>query len=121
MKILLAFDTSKHAEKALEYTVKLCQNLKEFELHIINIVALNPKNLLPILDQMEKVCNLELQEQAEEERKQIESRLEQLTIKYEFFQIEGHGDVGVVLSEYLSENTFDMLVMGSSHKGTFGK
>jgi hypothetical protein len=47
--ILLALNTTKHAKKALDYCIKQCTRLQSYKLHIVNIVALNPKSQIPFV------------------------------------------------------------------------
>ena len=125
MKILLALNQSEHSYKALQHAIKLCKSLKQYSLQIINIVALNPKTSLPIFDEIDTASNLEITEKSENERKWCEETIKKECddVKYEFLQIEGEGDVGHVLKQYIDENSLelDLIVMGSSHKGSFEK
>lgn len=125
MKIVLALNKSEHSLKALEHTVKLCKSLKHYNLQIINIVALNPKTTLPIFDEIDIASNIEITEKSENERKWCEQMIKQEcdVIKYEFLQLEGEGEVGLVLKQYIDENSLelDLIVMGSSHKGSIEK
>jgi nucleotide-binding universal stress UspA family protein len=64
-----------------------------------------------------------METEAENERIACEKLLEGLDVFYEFTQLEGQGDVGEILKEYIQDNldSLDMIVMGSSHKGTLEK
>ncbi|KAJ3356253.1 hypothetical protein HDU91_005565 [Kappamyces sp. JEL0680] len=137
MNVMVAVDNSLAGIKAMEYAAKLCQNLKSYNLYVVNIISLNPTTTMPYIDHLSTVYNIEIEEGAEGERKAIQafvsgvatnvnSILDHLEVTYEFAQIEGESDApGPILLEYLEESApqlgLDLFLVGSRHKSTLEK
>ncbi|KAJ3303260.1 hypothetical protein HDV03_004088 [Kappamyces sp. JEL0829] len=126
MNVMVAVDNSLAGIKAMEYAAKLCQNLKSYNLYVVNIISLNPTTTMPYIDHLSTVYNIEIEEGAEGERKAIQAILDHLEVTYEFAQIEGESDApGPILLEYLEESApqlgLDLFLVGSRHKSTLEK
>ncbi|KAJ3044981.1 hypothetical protein HDV00_012401 [Rhizophlyctis rosea] len=122
-KVMVAANNSPSSYKALQHAVDLCLRLKcEYKLFIVYFVALNPKRALPYLDHLEKAYNMEIQSTAEKdvaECKEYFSKNYAGQVNYEFVEVEGEGETGPLIEEYVNETHPDLnlLVLGSRELG----
>ncbi|KAJ3078759.1 Ubiquitin carboxyl-terminal hydrolase 22 [Quaeritorhiza haematococci] len=123
-KVVVAVNNSPASFKALDQAVSLCQNLAcPYKLFIIYVVALNPPQTLPYIDHLEKAYNVEIQSNAVAE---VEACKDYLTKKYagkvtyDFNEVEGEGETGPLIEEYILENhpDLDLLIVGTRNLGT---
>ncbi|MCZ8516733.1 universal stress protein [Paenibacillus filicis] len=112
-KILVAYDGSELAEKALKAAIKLAVHDKKIELHILHV--LKP---LPIFDYIETgVENVKMlrREKADVMMKEIKESLYGMGNPIIVEIVEGHPEKKIV--EYAEKHNCDLIVMGSRGLG----
>lgn len=123
-KILVCFNNTPAAFKALDYAIELVQNMKcNHRLIIVYMLALNPVSVsVPYIDHLDKSYNMDLAETAEKDVEVCRKYLEkyQSKINYDFIEVEGEGETGPLIEEYINEThpDVDMVVTGSRNQGT---
>ncbi|KAJ3051342.1 hypothetical protein HK097_007673 [Rhizophlyctis rosea] len=123
-KVMVAANNTPSSYKALQTAVDLCLRLKcEYKVYIVYFVALNPGRVLPYLDHLEKAYNMEIQSNAEKdvaECKEYFSKNYAGRVNYEFVEVEGEGETGPLIEEYVNETHPDLnlLVLGTRELGT---
>ncbi|KAJ1502651.1 hypothetical protein HMI55_002805 [Coelomomyces lativittatus] len=63
--IVTALDATEPSFHAFDFAVDLVSNLKEYQLFVVYVTALNKTSRFPYLDHLDKVYNLEIREEAE--------------------------------------------------------
>ncbi|KAJ3325903.1 Ubiquitin fusion degradation protein 4 [Boothiomyces sp. JEL0866] len=113
--ILVLLSSAPESVKSLEYASNLCQNLKEYNLIILNTT--------PYIDHLEKAYNMEIEDEAQTENAKLIEILSKYSFEYEFTQIEGEGSVGEITKKFMDKHdlTFDLLLIGTKEKGKLEK
>ncbi|KAI9209247.1 uncharacterized protein BJ171DRAFT_485873 [Polychytrium aggregatum] len=124
-KVIVAADSSSPSQQAIMHGVELCQRVapNPCRLIIIHVTALNPRSSLPYIDNMEKSFNYEIKVSEKQEIQLCKDFIERSVadkVPYDFVQIEGEGDVGPLIEEFVKESHPDtnMLVLGTRNLGT---
>jgi len=112
-KILVAYDGSELAEKALKTALKLAGVDKKIELHILHV--LKPLPLLDFLEAGEESVKVLRRERAELMMNEIKESLDGMGNPVVTKISEGHPEKEIV--KYAEQHTCDMIVMGSRGLG----
>ncbi|KAJ3277151.1 Ubiquitin fusion degradation protein 4 [Terramyces sp. JEL0728] len=113
--LLILLNNTPESVKSLDYATNLCQNLKEYNLIILNTT--------PYLDHLEKAYNMEIEDEAQTENAKLLEILSKYSFEYEFTQIEGEGSVGEIARTFMDKHdlTFDLILIGTKEKGKLEK
>ncbi|KAJ3393607.1 hypothetical protein HDU92_007646 [Lobulomyces angularis] len=125
-KIFVAANATEQSYEAINFAAQLCKNLKDYKLIIGFFVPLNSETNIPYLDHLDKSYNMEIQEQSEKELKELKGFLKKNyyeKVDYDFFEVEGEGEAGPLIKEYLEKNYKDinLCCVGSRHLGGLKK
>jgi nucleotide-binding universal stress UspA family protein len=105
VQILVALNDTPASLKALDRAVNHVLSLKcKYKLYLIHFVALNPPQNFPYLDHLDKGFNLEIQEEEDKIVDRLASKLQRKyygKIDYSFIKVEGNGEVGPIIEEYI--------------------
>ncbi|CAG8630639.1 10539_t:CDS:2 [Funneliformis mosseae] len=118
-KILLAIEETSISHNAIEYAFDLCSRLKDpYILSIIYVIALNPETSVPFLHNLDKANNLDILLDAKETVGKLRDYLKTYDktypdVQYDFIEHESHGTVGEILTEYISLQQPNLLIIGS--------
>ena len=108
-KVLIAYDGSELAEKALKVGMKLAVHDKKVELHILHVVK--PFFIFDsVFDGDEKVSTLR-KKSAEAMMKEIKESLEGMGNPIVVITLEGYPEKKII--EYAEKNHCDLIIMGS--------
>lgn len=120
-KILCAYDGSEHAKKALQSVMQLCKENSNAELHILHTIKFEP---IPTNIYGQIGVTVDQNEYIELTKKYGEQIL---TEAINLVQTEGlkahgllfYGDPAATILEFATENSVDLIVMGSRGLSTF--
>jgi len=119
-KIMVALNDTIESWDAVDAAIQLCTHFAPdaYRLLLVYVVALNPVQSLPYLDHLDRAYNIEIIENAQKEVDACKNHLLKCysgKVNYEFVQVEGEGETGPVIAQYLAESHADlnMLVLGS--------
>ncbi|KAJ3016255.1 hypothetical protein HKX48_004136 [Thoreauomyces humboldtii] len=124
LKIIVAANNTPSAYHALAYTLSLCARLpaESYVLEVVHFCALNPKQSLPYIDHLERAYNMEIQENSEKDVAECKAYLAKHAGKvvYEFISVEGEGETGPLIEEYVNESypDPDLFIVGTRNLGT---
>ncbi|KAI8590674.1 hypothetical protein HDU88_007695 [Geranomyces variabilis] len=125
LKIIVAANNTPSARKALDYALALCSKIPPacYRLEVVHFTALNPQQTLPYIDHLERAYNMEIQEAAEKDVAVCKKYLNEHfagKIKYEFIEVEGEGETGPLIEEYISEShpDLDLFIVGTRNLGS---
>lgn len=107
----------------MDYAAELCRNMKEYKLYLVHCVPLNDVVSLPVLDQMDRSLNVNLQErhrlQLNELLKYVDAVMTATAphheIEYEFVMTEEQKSIEQLLEDFVTEYAPAMMIIGSSH------
>jgi nucleotide-binding universal stress UspA family protein len=112
-KILVAYDGSELAEKALKVAIKLAGVDKKIELHILHV--LKPIPLLDFLEAGEESVRVLRKERAELMMNKVKESLDGMGNPIRVKISEGHPEKKVV--KYAEHHSCDIIIMGSRGLG----
>ena len=102
--------------EAVSKAIELCQNLKEYKLYFVHCVAKNASSSLPYLDRLNRAYNMEIEEHASREVRELLEELDEMTrranLEYEFVEIEKAENVEEQLQEFVNVFKPDLLYVG---------
>ncbi|KAI9098273.1 hypothetical protein DFS34DRAFT_620193 [Phlyctochytrium arcticum] len=126
--VMVAANNTSASRTALDHAIKLCGALRvKCKLYVVYFIALNPKQTLPYIDHLEKAYNMEIQSNAETDVEEGKKYLAEHTVgkhfSYEFVQVEGEGETGPLIEEYIRENhtDLDLFIVGTRNLGGLQK
>ncbi len=112
MKILVASDGSPSSLAAISFALSLLNHSKDYFISIVYFVPLNPPQSLPYLDHLDKVYNLEIEEEAVKVFDTITlflGKKRNVTCEKRI----GEGDVGEMIVDYAKNHKVDWLILGT--------
>lgn len=125
-KVLVALNNSPSGFKAMDHAVDICHKMAgnvHTMIYVVYMVAKNPPQSLPYLDHLDRAFNKEIDQDA---AKDIAACKEYLVSKYEhkinysFIEVEGEGETGPLLEEYIRDAHPDvnLVVTGTRNFGS---
>lgn len=105
-KIIVPLDNSDPSWEALSFASDLASSLSTpHKLILVHVAALNPATSLPGLDHLDKAANMDILAKSDKEVEKVRTRLQTLygdkRLNYELVEVEGEGEVGPVIVEYV--------------------
>lgn len=120
LNIFVPAHDSAESYLAIQKAVELCQNLKSYKLTIAYFIAFNPASSTPFIDHLEKSYNMEIEDQSKVELEKCRVHLSENyfnKVDYEFVEVQGEGEVGVLIEQYIRDKAVDLVVCGSRNQG----